>query len=99
MRFAVFLIHGDAGRCQLAKFGAFAAADALFFHDIHGAVLIYAHCLVLLGACFVAGMIFAVLANIDLMYQGAELAKLQLNAAVTGACHPIVNEGAEQLTA
>ena len=79
MCFAVFLIHSDAGRCQLAELGAFAAADALFFHDVHGAVLIYAHCLVLLGAGFVAGMIFAMLANIDLMYQGAEFAKLQLN--------------------
>ena len=96
---AVLLVHGNARRCKLAEFGTLATADALFLIDVHNAILVHAHSLVLLGAGFVAGMVLTMLARINLVLQGAELAKLQLNAAVTGACDPVMDEGTPKLTA
>jgi len=96
---AVLLVHSDAGRCELAVSHALAAADALFFVDVNCAVFVYAHSLVLLGTCFVAGMVFAVFADIDLVLELRELTKLYLDAAVAGTCNAVVYERTEQLTA
>ena len=96
---AIFLVHCNTGRRQLAELGTLAAADAFLLHDVHNAVFVHAHCLVLLGAGFIAGMILAVLANINLVLQLAEFTKSQLDAAVAGSGHTVVNQGTHQLTA
>ena len=99
MCLAVLLVHCDAGRRELAVSHALAAADALFFNDVNCAVFVNAHCLVLLGAGFIAGMILAMLADIDLMLELRELAEFYLDAAVAGTCYAVVYEGTEKLTA
>ena len=99
MCLAVLLVHCDAGRCQLAVSCAFAAADTFFFDDVNRAVFIHAHSLIFLGACFVAGMIFAVFADVNLVLKLSELAEFELDAAVAGTCYTVVNEGAEQFAA
>jgi hypothetical protein len=92
MCLAVLLVHGDAGRRELAAFGAQAAADAFVLVDVHNAVLIHAHGFVLLGTLFVAGMILAVLADIDFVLELVELAKFDFDAAVAGTRHAVVYE-------
>ena len=99
MCLAVLLVHSDTGGSELAVLSALAAADAFFFNDINCAVFIYAHCLILLGAGFVAGMILAVLADIDLVLELVELAEFHLDAAVAGTCYTVMNERAEQFAA
>ena len=99
MCLAVLLVHCDTGRCELAVSHALAAADAFFFVDVNDAVFIDAHCLILLGAGFVAGMILAVFANINLVLELCELTELQLDAAVAGTCYAVVYERTEQFTA
>ena len=99
MGLALLLIHGDTGRGELAVLSTQAAADALFLVDVNDAVFIDAHGLVLLGTLFVAGMILAVFADIDLVLELVESAQLHLDAAMAGAGHAVVNEGAEQFAA
>ena len=99
MGLAVLLVHGDAGRSELTVLSTQAAADTLFLVDVNDAVFIDAHGLVLLGTLFVAGMILAVFADIDLVLELVQPPQLNLDAAVAGAGHAVVNEGAEQLAA
>ena len=99
MCLAVLLVHCDTGGSELAVSSTLAAADALFLIDVHNAVFIHAHGLVLLGAGFIAGMILAVFANVNLVLKLSELAEFELDAAVAGTCYAVVNEGAEQFAA
>jgi hypothetical protein len=99
MCLAVLLVHCDTGRCEFAVSHALAAADAFFFVDVNCAVFIYTHCLILLGAGFVAGMILTVFANVNLVLKLCELAEFELDTAVAGTCYAVVYEGAEQFAA
>lgn len=99
MCLAVLLVHCDAGRRELAVSHALAAADALFFYDVNCAVFVNAHSLVLLGAGFVAGMILAVFADVNLVLELREFAELYLDAAVAGTCYAVMYERTEKLTA
>ena len=99
MCLAVLLVHCDTGRCEFAVSHALAAADAFFFVDVNCAVFIDAHCLILLGTGFIAGMILAVFANVNLVLKLCELAEFELDTAVAGTCYAVVYEGAEQFAA
>ena len=99
MCLAVLLVHRNTRGRKLAVSHALAAADALFFVDVYNAVFINAHCLILLGAGFIAGMILAVFADINLMLKLRELAEFYLDAAVAGTCYTVMNERTEELTA
>ena len=99
MCLAVLLVHCDTGGSELAVSSALAAADAFFFNDVNSAVFVYAHCLVFLGACFVAGMILAMFTNVNLVLKLSELAEFELDAAVAGTCYAVVYERTEQFTA
>lgn len=98
MRLAVFFVHRDAGGLELTESCAFAAADALFFVDVDNAVFIDAHGFVFLGTCLIAGMIFAMFADVNFVGEFIEFAEFYFDSAMAGAGYAVVDEGAEKLT-
>ena len=99
MGLTVLLVHGDAGGRELAVLGAQTATDALLFVDVHDAVFIHTHCLVLLRASLIAGMILAVFANIDLGFELIQSAQFHLDTAMAGACYAVMHERTVEFTA